>query len=164
MRRAFTIPGVFVALGLAWTGSASAGIFFHHEHEHEERPHPTPEPGEKRHFCHTHERAGSPLCLRKHLEPTNAGDSYGYYVGGDGGHGAGPRCRTEGTWGWDYTGIHLPRRVVLGWNHGLKHQGGAGSYKTDPPIEVPNVFEAELPKVFHHGEGEGETEGGEGGH
>ena len=153
MRRPFALAAVVFVIGSA---SASAGIFFH-RHEHEERPHPTPEPGEKRHFCHNHERAGGPLTLSNHLEPTNAGDFYGYYVGGGGGHGSGTRCREEGTFGWDYTGVHFPRRVILGWNHGTRYQGGSGYYKTDGPFEVPNIFEAELPKIHHHGE---EAEGG----
>ena len=148
-RRPLAIPGLACALVLAWSATASAGHFFHrHGCEHDERPHPTPEAGEPRHFCHNHDRAGNPLCLRSHLEPTNAGDSYGYYVGGGGGHGSGPRCREEGTYGWDYTGIKFPRRVVLGWNHGRKFQGGTGYYQTNDPVEVPNVFAIELPK--HH--------------
>lgn len=147
-RRFLATSGLACALVLACSASASAGLFHRHGCEHEERPHPTPEAGAPRHFCHNHERAGNPLGLRRHLEPTNAGDSYGYYVGGGGGHGSGPRCREEGTYGWDYTGIHFPRRVVLGWNHGRKFQGGTGSYQTNDPVEVPNVFAVELPK--HH--------------
>ena len=152
MPRRFAISGLSLALFLAWASSASAGHFFH-RHEHEERPHPTPEPGEKRPFCHTHERAGNPLGFADELEPTNPGGYSGYYVGGGGGHGSDLRCRTEGTYGWDYTGIHFPRNVMLGWNHGRRYQGGTGYYKTDGPFEVPNVFAAKLPKIHHH-EGE----------
>jgi hypothetical protein len=153
LRRPLAILGVAAALVSSWPASASAGHFFHRAGcEHEERPHPTPDPGEKRQFCHTHERAGNPLCLREHLQPTDAGDSYGYYVGGGGGHGSGPRCREEGTFGWDYTGIHFPRRVLLGWSHGRKFQGGTGYYGTNDPVEVKNVFAIEPPRLHHKGE------------
>ena len=153
MRRSLATTGLATAIALAWAASASAGGWPFHRKDcecghHQEKPHPTPPAGEKRHFCHTHERAGFPLSLSEHVEPTNNGDSYGYYVGGGGGHGSGPRCRNEGTYGWDYTGIKFPRRVVLGWNHGRKFQGGTGYYQTNDPVEVPNVFAIELPK--HH--------------
>ena len=148
-RRAMALLGLLAANA---PGTAEAGVFFHRHEvlDHEERPHPTPEPGEPRHICHTLERAGRPDSLARHLEPTDAGDASGYYVGGGGGgRSAGPRCREEGTFGWDYTGFHLPRRVVLGWNHGRKVQAGTGSYKTDGPFEVPNVFATEPPKLPH---------------
>ena len=159
MRRSLATTGLATALALAWATSATNAGWPFHGHDcdecghHAEKPHPTPDPGPKRHFCHTHERAGFPLCLSEHLAPTNEGDSYGYYVGGGGGHGAGSRCREEGTYGWDYTGIHFPRRVALGWNHGRKSQGGAGAYKTNPPFEVPNIFTPEARKAFLHLEG-----------
>ena len=142
-----------LSLVLAWSASASAGLFFHrHGGDHQERSHPTPDRGEPRHFCHDDDRAGNPRCLANHLQPSDAGDSYGYYVGGGGGHGSGPRCREEGTYGWDYTGIHFPRRVLLGWNHGRRTQGGTGYYHTDGPREIPNIFAIDLPK--HHKDGE----------
>jgi hypothetical protein len=154
MSRKPAILGLVIGMTLAWCSSASAGHLFHyHGCGHEERPHLTPEPGEKRVFCHTHERAGFPLAISNHAEPSNQGDSYGYYVGGGGGHGSGPRCREEGTFGWDYTGIHYPRNVILGWNHGRKYQGGTGAYKTDPPFEIRNIF-AIPPHKSHHQEGE----------
>jgi len=167
MRRSLATTGLATAIALAWAASASAGGWLFHGKNcecfrHDEKPHPTPDPGPKRHFCHTHERAGFPLCLAKHLEPTNNGDSYGYYVGGGGGHGSGPRCRNEGTYGWDYTGIHFPRRVALGWIHGRRYQGGTEAYHTNDPVPVPNVFTPEFRKALIHHEGEG-GEGGEGG-
>lgn len=148
MPRLSATLGLSAAMVMAWAASAPAGIFFHRR-DHGERPHPTPDAGKPRPFCHAHERAGFPLDLRDHLQPTDAGDSHGAYVGGGGGHGSGPRCRQEGTFGWDYTGIHVPRRVFLGWNHGRRYQGGTGAYATDGPFEVPNIFEAELPKLHH---------------
>jgi hypothetical protein len=154
MHRPMWILGLFAVVTLGVSETASAGIFFHRHHAHDEKPHPTPEPGKPRHFCHTLERAGFPNTLARHVEPTNAGDSHGYYVGGGGGHGSGARCRNEGTFGWDYTGVHFPRKVNLGWNHGRKNQGGTGAYKTDGPFEVPNIFEAELPKIHHREGGE----------
>ena len=128
---------------------AAAGEWLHFLH-HGERPHPTPEPGTPRHFCHNHARAGYPCELARHVEPTNAGDYSGCYVGGGGGHGAGPRCREEGTWGWDYTGNHLSPRNFLGWNHGRYVQSGTGYYRTDEPFPVPNVFSQGLFGALHH--------------
>jgi hypothetical protein len=62
----------------------------------------------------------------------------GYYVGGGRACGGTPRCCTEGTWGWDYQGWVLPRRVLLYWSHGRRYQGGIGAYKTDGP-HVPDL-------------------------
>lgn len=142
----FCLVASIVLTGFA--GSATAGEFFRCLH-HGERPHPTPEPGPPRHFCQNDARAGYPRNLAGHLEPTNAGDSCGHYVGGGGGHGAGPRCREEGTFGWDYTGNHLRPRNFLGWNHGRHYQGGTGSYRTDEPFPVPNVFTLDLLGGLH---------------
>jgi hypothetical protein len=67
--------------------------------------------------------------------PSNNSHYLGYYVGG----GctpllrAQPRRPDEGTWGWDYQGWLIPRRVNIGWWHGRRYQGGTGAYKTDGP-------------------------------
>jgi hypothetical protein len=42
--------------------------------------------------------------------------------------------------------------VILGWNHGRKHQGGLEVYKAEPPFEVPNPFAIPSHKR-HHGDG-----------
>ncbi len=145
MNRYFQRTALPALLLLATAAPSPAGIFFPHNDYH-----PTPEPGKPRHFCHTQARAGFPQTLRNHLEPTNAGDSIGYYVGGGGGgHAAGPRCREEGTFGWDYLGACYPRRVALGWNQGRRYQGGTGSYRTDEPFPVPNVFTLDLLGGLH---------------
>lgn len=67
--------------------------------------------------------------------PSDTGHYFGYYVGGGNGrpHKAESRRDDEGTWGWDYKGWLIPRRVVLGWWHGQRYQGGTGAYKTDGP-------------------------------
>jgi hypothetical protein len=52
----------------------------------------------------------------------------GAVVGGDG-----PYQYRDGTWGLDYVGIVVPKRVFLNWWHGRHDQGGAGAYKTDGP-------------------------------
>src|SRR5262245_41675295 len=79
-------------------------------------------------------RAGCPQCVAWWARPAD-GQRVGYYVGG-----GCPfrRCADaphpgEGTWGWDYQGWLLPRRVILGWWHGRRYQGGTGAYKTDGP-------------------------------
>ena len=65
--------------------------------------------------------------------PSDTGHYLGYYVGGGAGHPhkAEPRRDDEGTWGWDYQGWLVQRRVILGWWHGRRYQGGTGAYKTD---------------------------------
>jgi hypothetical protein len=103
-----------------------------------------PPPGKPRCIPHTHDRAGYPQCLASHVEATNTSGGIGYYVGGGAPahhpHGE-RRCREEGTWGWDETGhSHFRRRVVLGWWHGRKYQGGAGRYATDGP-HVPDIVQ-----------------------
>jgi hypothetical protein len=102
----------------------------HHHHRDE-----TPPPGKPRCIPHTHERAGCPQCLSGCAAPTINPSGKGYYVGGGSAFvQAGPRCRQDGTWGWDETGsVCLPRRVRLGWNHGGRYQGGGGTYATDRP-------------------------------
>jgi hypothetical protein len=140
---AFAILAMGMGLG---TGRAEAGPFFRHPHERG-----TPPAGKPRQIPHTHERAGYPLCVSGCAQPSYSGHEHGHYVGGGGGgplHQADPRCRHEGTWGWDYVGWY-PRKVFLGWNHGRRYQGGTAYYRTDPPFEVPNIFATELPKLHH---------------
>ncbi len=71
--------------------------------------------------------------------------------GHEGHHHAEPPLPDEGTWGWDYHGYCLPSRVILGWWHGRKYQGGEGAYSTDGP------------RPLHAIEGRHERKG-EGGH
>ena len=80
-----------------------------------------------------HERAGYPQRVAKWAIPSVTPRYSAGYVGGGAvvlGH---PRMLDEGTWGLDYTGSVVKRRVWLKWWHGRKHQGGGGSYKTDGP-------------------------------
>src|SRR5258708_271545 len=65
--------------------------------------------------------------------PSDTGHNIGYHVGGGASqpHQAEPRRDDEGTWGWDYQGWLLPRRVMNGWWHGRRAQGGTGAYRTD---------------------------------
>jgi hypothetical protein len=67
--------------------------------------------------------------------PSDTGHYLGYYVGGGCGRPrkAEPRRIDEGTWGWDYQGWLIPRRVMLEWWHGRRYQGGTGAYKSDGP-------------------------------
>ena len=85
----------------------------------------------------------------------------GYYVGGGLliGHGQGEcRQRDEGTWGWDETGgSHFRRRVILGWSHGRKYQGGTGAYRTDGPV-VPDLIYATTSTLNSLGRREREEE------
>lgn len=71
--------------------------------------------------------------------PSETKGNVGYHVGGGNPfpHFAEPREPDEGTWGWDYQGWCVPRRVINGWWHGRKYQGGTGAYKTDGPKLLP---------------------------
>ncbi len=109
----------------------------------------TPPPGEPRSIEHSHRRAGYPLCLSPRADLTNTPEYEGYYVGGGSPYHGEGRCRTEGTWGWDYVGWHLPRRVALGWNHGRREQGGTGAYETDGP-HVPDVIAGTTAALEEH--------------
>jgi hypothetical protein len=77
-----------------------------------------------------HQRAGHPLEVRPHAVPTDTGHYVGYYVGGGAACRGDAPCPEEGTWGWDYGGLLLPKRVALGWYHGRRYQGGPGAYRT----------------------------------
>ncbi len=126
-------PLAALALTLMVAAPAGAGHPFHRHH-----PRGTPPPGEPRRFEHTHARAGDPLRVSPRAAPTRTPAYSGYYVGGGGSaHGGDSRRPDEGTWGWDYEGLRLPRNVALGWNHGRRAQGGTGSYTTDR-IEAPD--------------------------
>ena len=72
--------------------------------------------------------------------PSQSRGGVGYHVGGGNPfpHLAEPRTSEEGTWGWDYQGWLFPRRVINGWWHGRRYQGGTGAYKTDGPKFHPS--------------------------
>ncbi len=117
-------PTLLAVLILVACDDSRAGEIFHKHRG-------TPPPGRPRVIPHTFERAGSPNVISTHAAPSRTPAYTGYYVGGGSAYGGDARRREEGTWGWDYAGIHLPRNVALGWNHGRRYQGGTGSYTTD---------------------------------
>ncbi len=90
----------------------------------------TPDPVDP---CHTMHRAGYPDRVACYARPSDTHAYVGYPVGG------GSPCRgdypapCDGTWGWDYRGCVIPRRVFLLWWHGRCDQGGTGAYKLDGP-------------------------------
>ncbi|MBI3411810.1 MAG: hypothetical protein HY040_26055 [Planctomycetes bacterium] len=80
-------------------------------------------------------RAGYPLEQSRLAHPSENAHQVGYYVGGGAAayrHSDGPLL-DEGTWGYDYQGWLIKRRVILNWWHGRRYQGGVGAYKTDGP-------------------------------
>lgn len=83
---------------------------------------------------HSARRAGYYGDISPLAQPTDAPGYVGYYVGGGAVYRGEPRRSGEGTWGWDYQGILIPRVVRLRWWHGKHYQGGTGQYKTDGPI------------------------------
>jgi hypothetical protein len=98
---------------------------------------------------HTHSRAGCPEDLGQCARPSESSAFIGYYVGG--GNACRGDCRSaqEGTWGWDYQGLVLWRRVALSWNHGRRYQGGTGDYRTDGGPKVPDVPAYLNPALYH---------------
>jgi hypothetical protein len=87
-----------------------------------------------------HARAGHPECHSCLAVPADTGSYVGYQLGGGCPypHRADAPLPVEGTWGWDYQGCLLPRRVILGWWHGRRYQGGMGAYQNEGP------------RVLHH--------------
>ena len=79
-----------------------------------------------------HCRAGCPECIRPRAIPSDTGRYCGYSVGGGAVCFGEGRYLDEGTWGWDYMGLFLRKRVALDWWHG-RYQGGGGQYQTDGP-------------------------------
>lgn len=107
---------------LTWSGNAAVLVSAQESEEH---------------------RTGRPFDVAPWAMPSNTHSYLGYLVGGGCSHrrkGDGPTAE-EGTWGWDYRGWLLPRRVNLGWWHGRRYQGGSGAYKTDGPHVLPHLEE-----------------------
>ncbi len=168
-------PALFASLVLSAGVSARAEDppeRFHLFARHHLNKEGTPPPGKPRCIPHTDERAGYPRALDDHLAPSTTPGGVGYYVGGGVpvGHrhayddGA-CRRRDEGTWGWDETGgTHFRERVILGWSHGRKYQGGTGAYRTDSLV-VPDLVYATTSTInsLRRGE-EGEGNEEENGH
>ena len=80
-------------------------------------------------------RSGHPELISRLAKPSDTRAYFGYYVGGGA---KGPRpwrwpTPHEGSWGWDYVGSLLARRVCLKWWQQPVHQGGSGSYEPDGP-------------------------------
>jgi hypothetical protein len=92
--------------------------------------------------CHTDQRAGYPREVSKRAAPSNTHEYFGYYVGGNCllprfGTGPGP---LQGTYGWDYSGKHFRRNVVLFFCTRCKFYEGLGQYEPDRGPHVPNVL------------------------
>jgi hypothetical protein len=79
-----------------------------------------------------HVRAGHPQQTHRWAKPTVTPHYSFDYVGGGAVMGGHPRTLDEGTWGMDYCGHYLRRRVWLNW-HGRALQGSSGRYATDGP-------------------------------
>jgi hypothetical protein len=97
---------------------------------------PQPGPFARRVMCNRpkgHARAGWPLSIACWASPSNTPYYCGGYVGGDTAFGGCPPTAQQGTWGWDYRGLCLSKRIWLGWSNGAREQGGAGAYRTDGP-------------------------------
>jgi hypothetical protein len=80
--------------------------------------------------CHRERYVPGVAC---YAVPSDTGHYVGYYVGGGAPCFGDPPCPDEGTWGWDYHGCLLPKKVILGWWHGRRYQGGIGAYRTAGP-------------------------------
>jgi hypothetical protein len=103
----------------------------HHKHWREHLQPKTP--WDDRYCLPNHQRAGKPQCVSPFAKSSPTRDYEVGYVGGGSAFAGDRRCRSEGTFGMDYSGVLFERRVWLKWNHGRKPQGGAGAYETDGP-------------------------------
>jgi hypothetical protein len=106
---------------------------------------PQPGPLARRVMCNRpkgHARAGWPLSIACWASPSNTPHYCGGYVGGDTAIGGCPPTAEQGTWGWDYRGLYLPKRIWLGWSNGARQQGGAGAYRTDGPHFLKHEYGA----------------------
>lgn len=94
-----------------------------------------PEAGKKRAAAQTDrlQRAGNPHSIAWYARPSVDQHYVAYYLGGGAAFKGAYRRPDEGTWGLDYAGAILKRRVMLGWWHGRREQDGGGSYETDGP-------------------------------
>jgi hypothetical protein len=81
---------------------------------------------------HTFERAGCPQRVAWYAHPSDTSSYAGYSVGGGAACCGEARYPDEGTWGHDYQGWLIPRRIILDWWHGRKYQDGIGHYRTVP--------------------------------
>src|SRR5262249_47094728 len=140
LQAAFVAVLTLFAASVARAHDPSAGCpCWYHRHHREG----TPPPGKPRPIPHTDARAGLPSTPAHPPATSPTPGGIGYYVGGGVclGHGQ-PRFRDDGTWGWDETGSgNFRHRVILGWSHGRKYQGGTGAYRTDGPV-VPDLIYA----------------------
>ena len=85
------------------------------------------------------------MSVTKDARPSDTHSYTGYYVGGGAAVKGDPRGAEEGTWGWDYQGGWLKRKVALDWWHGRRAQGGTGAYQTDGPHVLKRLHEAVAP-------------------
>jgi hypothetical protein len=74
-------------------------------------------------------RAGCPQCVHRFAQPSNTPKYSGGYVGGGAILPGEGRLPSEGTWGWDYSGL-ISKRIWLGWSH-RHYETGGGKYDTD---------------------------------
>ena len=101
--------------------------------------------------CKASCRADCPQAVACYARPGESSAFIGYYVGG--GSVCRGECRdsVEGTWGWDYQGHCLPRRVALLWTHGRRYQGCTGDYRTDGGPPVPDLPGSLNPALHRQG-------------
>lgn len=86
-----------------------------------------------------HQRAGNPQEVSPWARPSDTGRYVGYLVGGGSGNyrKGEPPFPDDGTWGWDFRGGLIQRKVILNWWHGRRYQGGVGAYGTDREKVLP---------------------------
>ena len=84
--------------------------------------------------------AGNPFEVKDHALRSDARHHFSYYVGGGAAIGGRGMCSTEGTWGWDYSGLS---KVKLNWTRG-RYQGGGGTYKVETSHPVDTIADSLL--------------------
>ena len=99
--------------------------------------------------CDSEGRAGWPQWIACWAKPGESPAFIGYYVGG--GSACRGECRdhAEGTWGWDYQGHCLPRRVALLWTHGRRYQEASNGPGQSPDEAHPDRAANASEQVAH---------------
>jgi hypothetical protein len=82
------------------------------------------------HRAEEHARAGCAMLVRPRAIPSETRHYGGYRVGGGVPFRGDPAGPEDGTFGWDYFGLTVPKRVALRWSVPPRWQGGAGQYRT----------------------------------
>ena len=82
------------------------------------------------HRSEDHARSGCAMLTRPRAIPSETRHYGGYPVGGGVPLRGVPPGPADGTFGWDYFGLTVPKLIALRWSSPARWQGGGGQYRT----------------------------------